>query len=118
MLDNELHSATVVVIDGIRYHRVHEDLYREVPGGYEAVALPALAGTAAPPQVTPQRGQDAARQADDRYACHRWAVDQTGFDPTGAARPGGASAPATPGGPADYRRAWQACLEGRGYELR
>lgn len=111
--------ATVVVIDGVRYHRVHEDLYREVPGGYEAVALPAVGAAAgAPPRVTPQRGQDAAQQADDRYACHRWAVDQTGFDPTGAARPGGAGAPAVTGGPADYRRAWQACLEGRGYELR
>lgn len=113
--------ATVVVIDGVRYHRVHEDLYREVPGGYEAVALPAVAAGAgsAPPVVSPLRDQDARQQADDRYACHRWAVEQTGFDPTGTARvTPGASAPAQPGGPAEYRRAWQACLGGRGYEVR
>jgi hypothetical protein len=114
--------STVVVIDGVRYHRVHEDLYREVPGGYEAVAPPALEGPAgsAPPRISPLRGQDARQQADDRYACHRWAVEQTGFDPTGSGlRPvPAASAASPPGGPADYRRAWEACLAGRGYELR
>lgn len=29
----------------------------------------------------PERGQSEAEQDRDRYACYRWAVQQTGFDP-------------------------------------
>ncbi len=32
--------------------------------------------------VFPQNGQDQAQQDADRGACHVWAVNQTGFDPT------------------------------------
>jgi hypothetical protein len=32
--------------------------------------------------VFPQQGQDQAQQDVDRGACHVWAVNQTGFDPT------------------------------------
>ncbi|TLX65194.1 hypothetical protein DN820_02470 [Stutzerimonas nosocomialis] len=59
----------------------------------------------------PTRGQSADRQARDRYECHRWAVNQSGFDPAGAN-----SAPARR--VADtYRRALGACLGGRGYSV-
>jgi hypothetical protein len=34
--------------------------------------------------VFPQKGQDQAQQDADRGACHVWAVNQTGFDPTTA----------------------------------
>jgi hypothetical protein len=34
--------------------------------------------------VFPQKGQDQAQQDADRGACHMWAVNQTGFDPTTA----------------------------------
>ncbi len=44
--------------------------------------------------IYPARGQSAAQQDQDRYQCHRWAVQQSGYDPTQAA----GYAPA-PGGP-------------------
>ncbi|HEY6123484.1 MAG TPA: hypothetical protein VIV63_02445 [Steroidobacteraceae bacterium] len=66
--------------------------------------------------VYPRDGQTEEQQSTDRYECHRWAVDKTGFDPT---RPSG-----NVGGTeittkrVDYRRAESACLEGRGYTVR
>jgi Glycine zipper len=32
--------------------------------------------------VYPDRGQSPQQQQQDRYQCHTWAVQQTGFDPT------------------------------------
>jgi hypothetical protein len=66
--------------------------------------------------VYPKNGQSEAQQGTDRYECHRWAVDKTGFDPT---RPSG-----NVGGTeittkrVDYRRAESACLEARGYTVK
>jgi len=55
----------------------------------------------------PRAGQSPEQQASDKYACHTWAVQQSGYDPT---NPGAGS------GDSDaYRRAMIACLEGRGY---
>jgi len=34
--------------------------------------------------IYPAKGQSAAQQDKDRYECHRWAVNQTGFDPSKA----------------------------------
>jgi hypothetical protein len=64
----------------------------------------------------PNKGQSEEQQSTDRYECHRWAVDKTGFDPT---RPSG-----NVGGTeittkrVDYRRAESACLEARGYTVK
>ena len=66
--------------------------------------------------IYPKNKQSESQQATDRYQCHRWAVEQTGFDPT---QPGGKVADsefATKR--ADYRRAMTACLEGRGYSVK
>jgi hypothetical protein len=60
--------------------------------------------------IYPKNGQSDDQQATDRYECHRWAVAQSGFDPTAGSRATG-SAP-------DYRRAMGACLEGRGYSAK
>ena len=58
-------------------------------------------------------GQSEAQLADDRYRCHRWALDQSGFDP---AEPGGGVAPAEyRQRRANYRQALSGCLEIRGY---
>jgi hypothetical protein len=59
----------------------------------------------------PQNGQSQEQQSTDRYECHRWAQDQTGFDPT---QPNGGSGSASPD---DYRRAMIACLSARGYSV-
>jgi hypothetical protein len=58
----------------------------------------------------PRNGQSDAQTQNDRYECHSWAVNQTGFDPTRSMQKGG--------NPADYRRAMIACLDARGYSAR
>ena len=66
--------------------------------------------------VYPRDGQSEEQQATDRYECHRWAADRTGFDPT---RPAGNVAETDMTSKrVDYRRAESACLEGRGYTVR
>ena len=65
--------------------------------------------------VYPKKGQSEQQQATDRYQCHRWAADQTGFDPT---QPGGNVPEAQyTARRADYQRAMKACLEARGYSV-
>ncbi|MCE6982447.1 glycine zipper family protein, partial [Pseudomonas frederiksbergensis] len=66
--------------------------------GYEVIAYPA-------------QGQSPQQLDRDRYECHRWAVQQTGFDPAAASYAPSAQV-------ADnYRRAQGACLSGRGYSV-
>ena len=75
-----------------------------------APAPPPGGGTAGDVYLYPRNGQSEAQQQNDRYECHGWAVNQTGFDPT---RPG-----AQPGSDTEYRRAMIACLDARGYSAR
>ena len=60
--------------------------------------------------IYPAQGQSEQQQADDKYQCHRWAVDQTGYDPT--------SSEFDAQRREDYVRAMTACLTGRGYSVR
>jgi hypothetical protein len=60
--------------------------------------------------VYPAAGQSEARMAEDRYQCHVWAVDATGFDPT----LGAGTAEEAEG----YGRAFTACMEGRNYVVK
>ncbi|NDY91322.1 DUF6515 family protein [Ideonella livida] len=101
--------AVTVVIGGFLYWRVDSVYYRARDGGYEVVTSPPAAGSTVvdsgrmsaasgplPRQfVYPRQGQDASLQASDKYACHRWAVDQTHLDPSAAA--GAALAPEASG---------------------
>lgn len=66
--------------------------------------------------VYPARGQSEQQQADDRYQCHRWGVEQTGYDPT--TPPQGMSLDELNSKRENYQRAMRACLEGRGYTVR
>lgn len=83
---------------------------------YEVVAPPqqqAVAVAQSPYDVLayPLYGQGQDQQARDRYECHGWAVQQSGFDPASANY-------APPAYVADnYRRALGACLSGRGYSV-
>lgn len=75
---------------------------REAPerGGQKALKL----------YVYPAGGQTAKQTADDRYQCHVWAVDQSGYDPTlGAGTRDDADS---------YSRAFTACMEGRDYVVK
>jgi hypothetical protein len=66
--------------------------------------------------ITAKNGQSEERQWSDRYDCDRWATSQSSFDPTRKST--------EPSPPADatlrdqYRRAFAACLEARGYTVR
>ena len=64
----------------------------------------------------PTAGQSEAQQADDRYACHRWAVSQTDFDPTQP--PANLDRASYADRYEDYQRASTACLTARGYTVR
>lgn len=44
----------------------------------------------------PTKGQSAEQQKRDRYECHEWAVDQSGFDPSRQTAPAQAAAPPPP----------------------
>jgi len=43
------------------------------------VALPALADDAL---IYPEEGQSDDQMRRDKFECHEWAMDETGFDPT------------------------------------
>ena len=59
--------------------------------------------------IYPRNGQTDQQMANDRYECHAWAANQTGFDPTRQQNQGD---------PQEYRRAMVACLDARGYSAR
>ncbi len=111
---------------GVPYYFANDAYYLWRPelNGYVVTAPPAGApaepAASAPaaddPFVYPKNGQTESQQATDRYECHRWAADQTSFDPTVT----GAAGSATTSGAkrADYLRAMTACLEGRGYSVK
>jgi hypothetical protein len=115
---------TTVWFGGLPYYYANDAYYvwRERERSYEVVDPPseANAATEAPPAedifMYPRNGQDAQRQATDRYECHRWAADQTGFDPTRPA--GGVGSTEAGARRGEYFRAMAACLEGRGYSVK
>ena len=126
-------GAMTITFGGVPYYYVNHVYYAWNPyyDGYVVtnpppVAEPAPAPAGAPPaaipdagagggvlglRVTPLKGQDAQQSANDRYACNTWAVAQSGFDPLNAHQ----DAQATPAVRDDYRRAFTACLQARGY---
>jgi hypothetical protein len=60
--------------------------------------------------VYPAAGQSEAQTSEDRYQCHVWASDQSGYDPTqGAGDRDDAQS---------YTRAFTACMEGRNYVVK
>jgi hypothetical protein len=64
----------------------------------------------------PKNGQTSDQQARDRYECYRFAVAQSGFDPT---RSTGAASPSPGNEPqSDYERAQSACFDALGYASR
>lgn len=112
--------ATVLAIGGLSYLYANGVYYREQPGvGYEVVPPPVdgdNTGTPNKAYVYPKLAQSAEQQSADEYECHKWAVTQSGFDPSSAAT--GQSPDAPPARRSDYERARGACLEGRGYTVR
>lgn len=97
-------------------------LWNSGVGKYEVVAAPSELETAAVAPVAeelfiyPKDGQSEQQQERDRYECHRFAVRETGYDPT--LPNGGVPATAAANQRSNYLRAQAACLEGRGYTVR
>ncbi len=115
---------TTVWFGGIPYYYANDAYYvwRAQQRAYEVVEPPPAArvSTVSPAAedifVYPREGQGPEQVAGDRYECHRWASDETGFDPTRA--DGGVPADQTLSLRQAYQRAMTACLEGRGYSVR
>lgn len=115
---------TTVWFGGLPYYYADEVYYTWQPDRREYVVVnpPENAEAYLPPAVPvtlfvyPKQGQDEAQIATDRYECHRWAVDQTGFDPVQP--PADLPASQLEAKRADYQRATTACLEARGYSVR
>ena len=123
VVGGEIGVLLVMALGGIPYYYANDAYYvwHDTEHGYEVVDPPGGAASTEPPApddvyMYPRNGQSPDQQARDRYECHHWAVEQTGFDPT---RPDGGVAP----GDArtrrsEYFRAMSACLEGRGYSVK
>jgi hypothetical protein len=102
------------------YYYVNDTYYQwnDARDGYLVVAKPEgadeamLNATQGRLYVYPKHGQSEEQQAEDRYACHRWAVSESGVDPTTD------EVEPTAQEGQDYKRAMAACLEGRGYSVR
>ena len=66
--------------------------------------------------IYPKKGQSEKQQATDRYQCHVWAMEKTGFDPTRAG--GNVATEDYFEKRKQYNRAMKACLEARGYSVK
>lgn len=117
---------TTVWFAGLPYYYAN-DTYYTWNGGqreYQVVAPPnenESAGTTQQPTsdtlfVYPKNGQSSEQQSRDRYECHHYAVEQTGYDPTQAG--GGVASDIAASKRADYFRAEGACLDARGYSVK
>jgi hypothetical protein len=118
-------NFTTVWWNGVPYYYANDTYYTwdDAEQAYQVVDPPnninETGTTRAPASdqifVYPNSGQSSEQQAKDRYECYRWAVDQTGFDPTVS---GGGVAPENAVTKRnDFFRAQVSCLEGRGYSV-
>jgi hypothetical protein len=111
---------TTIWLHGAPYYYANDVYYAHRGDGYVVVEPPKEEVSQAPAAdqlfIYPRQGQSEQQQADDRYACHQWAVGQTGFDPTQP--PGVAPEVQKVEKRADYQRAMSACLDGRGYTVK
>ncbi|MCI0506749.1 MAG: hypothetical protein L0Z73_11665 [Gammaproteobacteria bacterium] len=75
---------------GIPYYYANDVYYMWRPdlNAYQVATPPIAENEPEPPLIAeelfiyPKEGQSEQKQAEDRYACHRWGVDQAGYDPT------------------------------------
>lgn len=124
-------AYTTIWIRGIPYYYANETYYTQTPGGYVVVEPPPGEVNENPPDteddetvditddkmfVYPSKGQRQAQQDQDRYECHKWAVEQAGYDPTKPLSE--MSEDEITQQRKDYRRAMTACLDSRGYSVK
>jgi hypothetical protein len=120
-------SYATVWVSGTPYYYANEVYYARRGEGYVVVEQPQgevnqqqTSPPLTPPIdqlfIYPRQNQSEQQQATDRFECHGWAVNQTGFDPTQSA--GGTFENQAAQKRSDYQRALGACLDGRGYTVR
>jgi len=73
----------------VRATMIFRTAMRNTMPKFALLALALLVPSAAAAQngqmyIYPQKGQSPEQQDKDRYSCHTWAVQQTGFDPSRA----------------------------------
>ena len=115
---------TTIWFSGVPYYYANDVYYVWRPdlNGYQVTEPPLDESQPPPPLVAeelfiyPKEGQSEEKQAEDRYACHRWGVEQTKYDPTQP--PSNLPVNELNRLREDYLRAMKACLEGRGYSVR
>jgi hypothetical protein len=122
---------STVWLGGVPYHYADDAFYRWEPATdtYQVVPPPpgvdrlADVAAAAPAEPAgdsffayPNDGQTSEQQSADRYECHAWSKNQTGFDPTEPG--GGVAADQNNSKRTEYDRAMSACLEARRYSVR
>ena len=115
---------TTIWLGGIPYYYANDTYYTWRPdlNAYQVTAPPEEQTQSAPAYLAdeifiyPKQGQSEQQQADDRYACHRWGVEQSKYDPTQP--PEGLSVDALSQQRETYQRAMKTCLEGKGYSVR
>jgi hypothetical protein len=116
----------LVYWEGLPYYYA-DDVYYEwngTAGAYEEVQPPAGLAEQIDAQVPvetelfvfPNGDQTNEQLERDREACHRWAVEQVGFDPNAAA-PRAKALDRSAAKRANYLRADEACLEARDYSV-
>ena len=126
-------GAVMLSFSGVPYYYVNRVYYTWSPyyQGYVVTDPPPVSSSGTGPQastqtytagggsgvlglrVTPKKGQSRQQTANDQYACHKWAVAQSGFNPMRSAQDSNASAHMRAG----YQRAMIACLHARGYSV-
>lgn len=74
----------ILWISGQRYFHYNHVYYRKVNNAYIVVEEPTNV-TISPLYIYPALGQSDEQQRQDRYECHVWASNQTGFDPSNIA---------------------------------
>lgn len=117
------YGYSVIDFGGRPYYRYDDVYYARRDNGYVVIDPPENLEQDSPAAaasdelfIYPAAGQTAEQQANDRFECHDWASEQTGYDPTRVA--GGVAPEQTASRRAAYLRAMTACLEGRSYTVR
>jgi len=115
---------TTIWFGGVPYYYANDVYYtwRADINGYQVTEPPPIAENQTPAltadelYIYPKQNQSEQQQADDRYACHRWGVEQTHYDPTQPSQ--NQSRETLSHQREEYQRAMKACLEGKGYSVR
>lgn len=116
---------TTIWIHGTPYYYANDTYYTQTDEGYMVVEPPQENASETPPPtddsmesklfIYPRKGQSETQQANDRFVCHQWSVDQTNYDPTDIS---GIPADQIIQKRSDYQRAMAACLDARGYTVK